>query len=262
MGSSDIWHIIHLYWKKVTLLLFISIVFSSALMAQRRTQKEIYNPNYDRRFITYGFLLGIHTSNYKLEYSEAFVMPESPVNEQYNLDAFHSIIPQWNTGFTLGFIVNFRFYELLDARLTPQVSFYEYRLDYRYVLSSGPTTNGPLSEVQIIEATQVEFPILVKFKSERRGNTRAYFVAGMKPAVEVSGKKEISSGNEILDVREGNLTAEIGVGLDIYFPLFKFSPEIRYSRGLTNMHQPLENKYSASLRELNTNTITLYLLFQ
>ena len=264
MEPANFWHIIHLYRKEIIFSLMLLISFSSLAQKRAKKQDDINNPNYDERFISYGFLLGVHTSNYKLEYSDAFANESSPLNQQYNLSDIHSVQPKWTTGFTLGFIVNFKFYPLLDARLTPQVTFYEYHLNYRYVVTSGGSNpdQGPIEVEQIVESTLVEFPVLVKFKSERRGNTRAYVVAGAKTGIEVSGKNKIRSGNEILDVREGNLSVELGAGLDVYFPLFKFSPEIRYSRGITNMHRELDNAYSASLRELNTNTITLYLLFQ
>lgn len=263
MGPANIWHFINIYGKKVTFLFIFLIISASAVAQIKNKGKEINNPNYDNRFISYGFLLGIHTSNYKLEYSDAFANPESPVSKEYGLESIHSVLPKWTTGFTLGFIVNFKFFDLMDARLTPQVTFYEHHLDYRYVINRNSGSPGnPIQVEQVIESTLVEFPVLVKFKSERRGNTRAYLIGGLKPAIEVSGKNQIESGNEILDVREGNISIEMGFGLDIYFPLFKFSPEIRYSRGITNMHRPLNNEFSASLSELNTNTITLYLLFQ
>lgn len=260
MGSPDLRNIINLYREKVILTILL-LIFSGNAYAQLEFDKGkvIHNPNYDSRFISYGFLLGIHTSNFKMEYSDAFATPDSEISQLYNLEDFHSILPQWTTGFNLGFIVNFKMADLLDVRITPQVTFYEYHLEYRYLVNSTTTV---LSEERIIESTLVEFPLLAKFKSERRGNTRAYMVGGIKPGLEVSGKNRQESDDVSLDVRQANLTLELGLGLDVYFPLFKFSPEIRYSRGLTNMHLPLENQYSVSIRELNTNTITLYLLFQ
>ena len=55
---------------------------------------------------------------------------------------------------------------------------------------------------------------------------------------------------------------EGGLGFDLYFPLFKFSPEISFSRGMTDLLDNTENKYGKPLKRVNTNTITVYLLFQ
>jgi hypothetical protein len=58
------------------------------------------------------------------------------------------------------------------------------------------------------------------------------------------------------------MSLEAGIGLDLYFPLFKFSPEIRFSRGITNVLDNTQNAYGLPLKHVNTNTITMYLLFQ
>ena len=44
--------------------------------------------------------------------------------------------------------------------------------------------------MRIVENTMVEFPILLKYKSERRGNIRMYMIGGVKPGIEASGKKD------------------------------------------------------------------------
>jgi hypothetical protein len=171
-----------------------------------------------------------------------------------DLDTVHSIIPDWRSGFSLGFIVNYRLAEFVDLRVTPKVSFYEHSLLYRYT--------DKTSTEKIIETTTVEFPLLVKYKSDRRGNIRMYMVGGINPAIEASGKKDqknISSGLEVSNV---NASLEAGLGFDLYFPLFKFSPEIRFSRGIMNILDNTENVYGEPLKYVNTNTVSIYLLFQ
>jgi hypothetical protein len=44
--------------------------------------------------------------------------------------------------------------------------------------------------------------------------------------------------------------------------LFKFSPELRFSKGIGNMLGDGGNDFTQGIQSLNTNTITLYLLFQ
>jgi hypothetical protein len=204
------------------------------------------NPNYDERKITYGFLIGLHTTSYQIEYSDSIVSP--------NFDSLHSVIPHWKPGFSLGFIVNYRITEFLDLRLTPEVAFYEHRLQYNF-------TDGT-SRDQLVETTMVEFPLLLKYKSMRRGNIRMYMIGGIKPGIEASGKKEIENSSTQLEVKNMNLNLEAGIGFDLYFPLFKFSPEIRFSRGMTDVLDNKDNIYGQPLRRVNTNTVTVYLLFQ
>lgn len=138
------------------------------------------------------------------------------------------------------------------------MAFYEHSLAYRYTR----TPNSQATDEQVIETTMVELPIVAKYQSVRRGNFRMYMIGGLKPGIEASGKKELDAITERLSTREFNLSLEGGLGFDFYYPLFKFSPEIRFSRGLTDLLQGRDNPYGQPLSRINTNTITVYLIFQ
>ena len=133
------------------------------------------------------------------------------------------------------------------------MAFYEYGIDFNYTDS---TTN-----TQLLEATFIEIPILMKFKSQRHKNFRAYVVAGVTPGLEVSGKKRKELTDNKVLTKDFNLTADVGIGMDMYFPLFKFSPEIRFSRGLLNMLREDKYGFSEGMSELKTNVFTIYLQF-
>lgn len=237
----------------LTLLVCVMMVSKSA--AQYYSNKRIVNktnPAYDeRKKITYGFLMAFHSSTYQIKYSDAFV--------DQSFDSLHSIEPDWSSGFVLGFIVNYRATEFLDIRITPQVGFYEHSLTYNYTRTTG--TPVPPNE-QVIETTMVELPILLKYKSVRRGNARMYMIGGIKPGLEASGKKDLDALTTRLGVSEFNIALESGLGFDFYYPLFKFSPEIRFSRGMNNLLKDTDNPFGQPLKRINTNTITVYLLFQ
>lgn len=204
------------------------------------------NPNYDDRTMSYGFLIGLHTSAYQIHYSDRFVSQA--------FDTVHSVLPDWSAGFSLGFIVNYKATEFLDLRVTPKVSFYENKLMYVY------TFGAPHQE--LVETTMVELPLLAKYKSARRGNIRMYMIGGLSPGIEASGKKEGENSTSSLEVKQFNLSLEGGLGFDLYYPLFKFSPEIRFSRGLVDVLANTDNPFGQPLKRVNTNTITVYFFFQ
>lgn len=224
-----------------------TVIFSLCVVFTARAQRnvEINNPNYDSRFLSYGFLIGLHTSAYQLKYSDDFLSRD--------LADTYSISPKWSNGFSLGFIVNMNMSEFLDVRLLPKVAFYEHAVEFRRF--SEPT------ETQLVETTVVELPLMFKYKSERRGNTRMYLVGGLKPGIEASGKNELEGNTNILPIKDTNLSMDLGFGIDLYFPLFKFSPEIRFSKGVTNMLGG-SNDVSKGIDRLNTNTVNIYFLFQ
>ncbi|HEU5292577.1 MAG TPA: porin family protein [Cyclobacteriaceae bacterium] len=244
MQAANIWN--KLYIHRAKIILFGIICMAGSLQAQSYRWARRNNPNYDERKLTYGFLIGLHTTIYQIQYSDLFVTPD--------MDTVHSVIPEWRPGFSLGFIVNYRLHDFLDLRLTPEVAFYEHKLRYNF-------TDGTFVE-GFVETTMVEFPVLLKYKSMRRGNVRMYMIGGIKPGIEASGKKEIENTTTQLEVKNLTLNLEGGLGFDLYFPLFKFSPEIRFSRGMTDLLDNPDNKYGKPLKSINTNTITVYLLFQ
>ena len=246
MQTSHIWRQFNLHGKKVVILLLFT-AFGLSASAQKYRWAEKNNPNYDDRKLTYGFLIGIHSTAYKVRYSDMFVTPQ--------FDTLFSVDPAWNAGFSLGFIVNYKLGDFFDLRLTPKVAFYEHSLMYKY-------TDGQAAFEERVETTMVEFPLLLKYKSERRGNIRMYMIGGVKPAVEASGKKKEENVTNALEVTGGNLSLDFGFGFDLYYPLFKFSPEIRFSKGLVDILDNRVNPLGQPIDRLSTNTITVYFLFQ
>jgi hypothetical protein len=246
MQSTYFWDKLNLQRYKILAIIFLLLAGFKG-HAQKARWVEKNNPNYDERKITYGFLIGLHTSTFQLKYSDSFV--DSSLYEN-----MHSITPRWRPGFSLGFIVNYRLNEYLDFRITPKVGFYDHEVKYAY------TENTP-DDIKLVETTMVELPILLKYKSERRGNVRMYMIGGVKPAFQASGQKELEN-SESLEVKTANLHLEAGFGFDLYYPLFKFSPEIRFSRGIMNILENRTNMFGDPLIRVNTNTITIYFLFQ
>ena len=247
MQTTDIWRKLHLLCQKVTALAVILCCLQGVCEAQTTRWIKKNNPNYDDRKLTYGFLIGLHTTAYKIKYSERFASQA--------FDTLYAVEPAWSPGFSLGFIVNYKLTDLLDLRLTPKVAFYEHKLTYLF-------TDDTPTETELVETTMVEFPLLLKFKSERRGNIRMYMIGGIKPGIEASGKKELENITGSLEVKGASMNVDFGFGFDMYYPLFKFSPEIRFSKGIMNILDNTTNRYGAPLERVTTNTITVYLLFQ
>lgn len=244
MYSINIWHKFNLLGKKIVFLVLGILLYSSSFA---QSDSELYNPRYDeRKVITYGFSLGFQSTSYRLKYSDFFVDPA--------MDSVHSILPKSRPGFKLGFIVNFKLAQFLDLRITPTVSFAEYILEYNFV--------GGDQFTELVESTGVEFPILFKYKSQRRNNLRMYLIWGITPIIEAAGKSSLEEDLTRLQIEKFNANLELGFGLDMYYPLFKFSPEVRFAYGLVNILSPLENDKSAGIDELRTKTLSFYFHFQ
>ena len=240
MQATHIWDKLIIHRNKIVLLGLLML--PAGVFAQTFKWARQHNPNYDERKISYGFMIGIHTSAYQVKYSDKFVTQ--------SFDTVHSVLTPFAPGFSLGFLMN----SDLDLRIMPKAGFYDHQLEYNYT--------DETTQTQLTETTMVEFPILLKYKSMRRGNVRMYMIGGITPSIEASGKNDIQATTEVLDIRQTNLSIDAGIGFDFYFPLFKFSQEIRFSRGIANMLGPDQSSFKEPISRVNTNTISVYFIFQ
>ena len=243
MHPSNFWNLFHLYRNKIVGIVAIVLLLPVTSKAQEAFQYNL--PFSDAKWLHYGFSIGLHGSNLQLKYSDKFTTSE--------MDSVHSIMPDNAFGFSLGFITDFRLADQFNIRVLPKVSFYEFPVDYNYT--------DETVDRQLIEATFVEIPVLLKYKSQRHKNFRVYFVGGVSTGFEVSGKKRKEQSDNRLLTQDFNVNMELGFGIDLYYPLFKFSPEIRFSKGLLNLLKEDSQGYSDGIESLKTNVVTLYLQF-
>lgn len=241
MREALFWNMLCLYRKESWLIVVLALLSFTELKAQDPKWTNL--PTYDDKFMHYGFSLGLNTSTFRYKLSDQF----------FNGDTVMSIKPQASVGFTLGFISNLRLGDKFDLRLLPTVGFYERTMKYTYALGT--------EKIQTIESTFIELPLLVKYKSQRRKNGRMYLIGGFKACLEAGSKKKERKASD-LRTNSFDLAIDYGLGFDIYYPLFKFSPEIRFSHGLVNLLQQDNNAYSKSLMKLTSHTVTIYLHFE
>jgi hypothetical protein len=210
---------------------------------------------YDERFLHYGFFLAVNKSQFRVKTSNYFLLQQQDTSKIKDSSALLVMNSVPSLGFTTGFILNFRIADFLDFRLLPTVSFYQRYIEFEN-----------LKKVRNVELKQstfsfIEIPMMLKFKSVRRNNSRMYMLGGIKPALEVGSKKNEIQNNR-LRANVFDFNVEYGCGFDLYYPLFKFSPEIRFSHGFSNLRVNDPNEYARSIQSMLTHTVTLYFNFE
>ena len=244
MQIAHLWHKLNIHWHKIVVL-GVLLLLVNPVKAQNNPTDHL--PDYDEHRVHYGFLLGFHSSKFRVQYADQYATPK--------FDTLHSVIPGNLPGVKIGMPVNLHLFQFLDFRVIPTVSFYEYDLTYRY------TNRTELRYIK--DATIVELPLLLKYKAQRRGNYAMYLVGGLKPSFEWVGTVEKGDTSTKLDLKKTQVSIDLGVGFDIYFPMFKFSPEIRYSYGLRNMLDKSSNsEFNAPLKKLTIHNINFFISFE
>ena len=199
---------------------------------------------YDDRKIHYGMHLGVFSAVSRLTYTDYYATKDQD---------FVSIYGENGLGFSIGFIFNMRLkHRLWDLCLLPNVSLYERTVIFTRLDSTIVRKKN--------QATMIEVPIMLKFKSTRRRNARAYLMAGINPGIQIGNKK--TDTKQTLNLSRYNLAITYGFGFHLYMQYFNFSPEIRISHGLTNLLDPVGDEFDRNIKRITTHRITLYLNFE
>jgi len=259
MAFTHIWNKLYLYRQKIALTAFIalSLLGANTAAAQKKI-KDMNKPGYDERPVHYGFYLAVPFTKYDLQHSQLYADQLALADD--NLTERVAINAKTSVGFYTGLVLNVRLAQYLDARFVPGVGFYQRKLEF----ANAPQDTGErLDEDQSITSTMIELPFLLKYKAKRRSNYRPYLVAGIKPGIDLGKGKNDQDGQKELRVEKFDVAVEYGIGLDIFYPYFKFAPELRFSHGLLNQHQLVRNsEYSGYIQKLTNHNVSLILFFE
>lgn len=217
-------------FKKGVFLFFLTLLAWNSF-GQSKKYTQLFKEDYDNKRIHFGMQFGFSTAKY-------FVSAAT----------IDSINTPGSFGFNIGGTINYALSDYLELRSGLNVALYS-----RKIAWYNPTTRD--SESKFRESTWLEIPMLVKFRSLRRKNHRAFLIGGAKFGWE-SNKRGSTDlmGNQI------DLSLEYGFGFEKFNKYFKFTPEIRFSNGILNLYAPT-NGITFTPR-LVSNTISLILNFE
>ena len=227
----------------------LAIVLLLMIQAQSQAQTSYkyirkHLERYDDKPIHYGFFFAAPITRFNVTYSPAFLTADSARR------IYSPNIPAFRVGLVVNAYLNDRF----DLRLTPSVSLFSREVHYDYP--------GGTSVIETRESTWIDFPLLLKYKSERRNNTRMYLLAGGTFSIESNVRRKELQGVSKLSTGTMDFSIEYGIGLEQFFEYFKFAPELRFSHGLVNLFNPTNNAAGIGISKLTSHTVTLYLYFE
>ena len=152
----------------------------------------------------------------------------------------------------MGLLATQRLNERFELRFNPQLMFIERTINYqlRYPDLDGTDVNKK------VESIIVTLPIQVKFRSDRIGNFRVYMLTGVYTSIDLASNAQARKAEDIIKIQRNDYGFELGIGFNFYFESFIFSPEIKISNGLRNIHSRDENLiYSNVLDRIQSRMI-------
>lgn len=210
-----------IYHMRIILVLIFSLVVFVGI-SQRSEITKNYR-NFDRRLIHFGFMLGGNTSDFSTRYKANLL-------EEYN---YTSITNQSQPGFQLGIISSLKLgTPLIRMRFIPTLSFQE-----RILFYNGFDLEGAPERVdERVGSTNLDFPLLFKFRTLRYNNFSAYIITGAQYTLDLQTKENNSQSfsDPFLKIRRHDFQGQIGAGVDFFLEYFKFGMELKFSHGLRN----------------------------
>jgi len=227
-------------------IIIVFLLMGLNSLAQRNKKSQNLS-RYDFQKIHFGFTLGINELNFNVKKNSNTITN----------DSLKTLYSKSQKGFNLGIVSNLRIGKYTDLRFVPALIFGERQLEYSF--SDSLNTN----EVKKIESTLIDFPIYIKYKSERYNNFRAFVIGGIKYSLDIASQSDIDDeGQKLVKLKKNDLMGEVGFGLDFYLEYFKFSPQIKLSYGLINLLKSEDSVYSNSINRLSTNGWMLSFTFE
>lgn len=207
----------NLHWYKI--IIFTGIVgWTFPLMGQINSHNYNYR-DFQKKPYYFGITLGINSSNYLLNQSDLFI----------NNESIYVAEGSKKPGFNLHIIGNLKIGEFFDFRFLPGFSFTERSFEFK----SAP--NSTVINENKIESVFFEAPFLLRYKSAPYKDKRAFVVAGLKYSYDVASNSKTRQANTLIKISPNDFQAEIGIGMQFFFPYVIFSPEIKFSQGINNV---------------------------
>lgn len=165
-------------------------------------------------------------------------------------------------GFTVSIIGDLRLGKYFNFRFIPSLAFGSRILHYELrAYRDTDTINFPSD--QKVSSTFIELPFLLKFRSARVHNMRAYVTGGIKYSFDLASQanKEEEDNYEPKLFRSDSYLVG-GAGLDFFMNWFKFGVEMTMSYGLRDMLLRENNIYTDGIGSLRSKIFMLTFTFE
>ncbi|MCF8381162.1 MAG: PorT family protein [Bacteroidales bacterium] len=229
----------------IRIFFIVLILLPATLSAQVKKPQNL--PGYDNKLIHFGFTVGASTQDYRFKRNfddNIYANSTNPIN---------------SFGLQVTIISDLRLTDFATLRFLPglalgqgTISFYEY-------------DNYENFKKQDFELAALQFPLLLKLRSQRLNNYRPYFIGGLNYMYDMTGIKQ-SDSEVLVELKRGNLSLEFGYGIDLYLQYFKFAPEIKVGIGLMDLVDRDTTKgipeYVNSLERISTYYVMLNFHFE
>ena len=219
--------------KKV-IILSVCLVLTTLTFGQK---KKSENKDFFNSKIGFGILLGYGKSQFNLK--------ETNWNQTNLKDTFNSINTQSGQVLTLGSEMKLKLNNSFAYRQRLTISFENTKLKY-------DTKKNGIQNLDL-KSVVIGLPIHFMYQTNLKTN-RPFIYFGTTPKINLGDDKETK---DKFQIKEFDLTADLGVGMEIKLKKFLIAPELSFSQGLLDINKNIGSSYSKTISKLIRQNVTL-----
>lgn len=287
--------------KKIFLSILLIIVLSFNVNAQRGLSLPFSSFYDENAWLSLGLQYNYINSTFKLGLKDnwgSMGTTDFPDINQLYIREFKSISSFSSHGMSVGLPIEIRFTDNFSSTLQPTFTFINnVAINYEGDRNAANNTNDP-EQIEMRTLTRrmrhvdgnengtnfnsFEFPLNIRFRSDEKilknkfNRYRAYVTAGARyvrwAGIVGEYKGWVENANpedrpQALVFKPGYFAWDAGIGVEIFFPYFRMSPEIKFSQSfgdvLDHKHELAQNNgFMAPLEKTFIRNIQFSLIFQ
>jgi len=238
---------VHFPLKKTV---FYIILLCCPLLSFAQKEKVKNNPAYDDKPLHFGFSFGLNTMDFSMGRNYL-----SKPNDTLFADV-SNMVP----GFQVNIVSDARLGEYFNLRFMPGIVFGQ-----RDISFYGP--NNIKWQVTKLESSFIDFPLSIKYKAKRLNNYRPYLISGFNVRYDLAARNKFKENSQdYVMLKALDYYYEIGFGIDYYLLYFKFSTELKFSLGMRDIFNPIQEpnhpEYARSIDHLTSQMVLLSFHFE
>lgn len=233
-------------FKKLLVLLLLPVIIHGQKFKQERYK------NFDRRLFHFGFMLGFNSSDFTLY----------PVQDAYEKYGILSVQNDAQPGGQLGILTTMRLgTPMIRLRFIPTISFLERSIKYKF---EDTTLLGYRLEDERVNSTNLDFPLMLQFRTKRLNNFAAYCLIGGQYSIDLQSQENASQNyiDPYIKIKREDWQGQIGGGLEFFAPYFKFGVELKFTHGFSNVFVKDNTYIAAPIQSLYNRGWFVSLIFE
>jgi hypothetical protein len=209
-------------------------------------------PDHSEKNIYFGISFSYNRSSFNASLHPLFLQRDSILGAD----------PYYTGGFSMGFIGTLRLSNRFELRYNPQLLFGEKSIEYRLKYPLATLDETPVMKKKI-ESIIFSSPVHIKLNSDRINNFSFYVFTGVKLDYDLASNARKRQAESLVKIDSKDLGIEAGLGFQFYFQSFIFTPEIKISNGVRNIHyRDPDLKFSNIIEELHSRMIVFSIHLQ